>query len=50
LLKIGPGKNVGLIKNAIKEAILEGIINNDFEQAYDYMIKKAEELGMKKEE
>jgi poly(A) polymerase len=45
---IGPCREVGIIKNAIKEAILEGIISNDYEQAYELMLKKAEELGLKK--
>ncbi len=43
---IPPGKNVGIIKDAIKEAILEGEIHNDFEQAYTYMLEKAKELGL----
>ncbi len=44
---IGPGREVGIIKNHIKESILEGIIHNDFQEAYDLMLKKAEELGLK---
>jgi poly(A) polymerase len=43
---IGPGREVGIIKNAIKEAILEGDIHNNFEEAYAYMLKKAGELGL----
>jgi len=43
-----PCKEVGLIKNAIKEAILEGEIKNEFEPAYQYMLEKATELGLKK--
>jgi poly(A) polymerase len=43
---IGPGREVGIIKNTIKEAILEGEIHNNYEEAYDYMIKKAAELGL----
>ncbi len=41
-----PGKNVGIIKDAIKEAILEGEIHNDFDEAYKYMLEKAKELGL----
>jgi poly(A) polymerase len=41
-----PSKEVGIIKDAIKEAILEGEIRNDFEQAYAYMLSKASELGL----
>jgi poly(A) polymerase len=43
---LSPCKEVGIIKDAIKEAILEGEIRNDFEQAYSYMLKKASELGL----
>lgn len=41
-----PGKEVGLIKNAIREAILEGEIRNNYEEAYAYMLKKGRELGL----
>ncbi|MBA7680355.1 Multifunctional CCA protein [subsurface metagenome] len=43
---IGPCREVGIIKNAIKEAILEGEIHNRYNEAYEYMIKKAEEMGL----
>jgi len=42
-----PGKEVGIIKNAIKEAILEGEIRNEYDEAYRFMIKKAGEMGLK---
>jgi len=41
-----PCKEIGLIKTAIKEAILDGIIQNDHDQAYQYMLEKAKELGL----
>lgn len=41
-----PGKEVGIIKNAIREAILDGDIRNDYKEAYDFMIRKAKELGL----
>ena len=41
-----PGKEVGQIKNAIREAILEGEINNDFDQAYNFMLKVGIGLGL----
>ncbi|RZT00341.1 CCA tRNA nucleotidyltransferase [Aquimarina brevivitae] len=43
---IKPSKEIGIIKEAIKEAILEGEIPNEHEAAYHFMIKKGEELGL----
>ena len=43
---LSPCREVGEIKNAIKEAILEGEIRNDYEEAYQYMIRKAAEMGL----
>ena len=43
---IKPCKIVGDIKNAIKEAILEGEIKNNYQDAYDFMIAKAREFGL----
>ncbi|APU69251.1 MAG: HD domain-containing protein [Christiangramia sp.] len=44
---IKPSREVGQIKDAIKEAILEGDIPNEYEPARDFMLKKGEELGLK---
>jgi len=41
-----PCKEIGIIKTAIKDAILDGEISNDREQALDYMFKKGKELGL----
>ena len=41
-----PGLEIGIIKNAIREAILDGIIPNDHAQAYQFMIEKGRELGL----
>ena len=43
---IKPSREVGLIKEAIKEGVLEGEIPNEFEPAYEFMVRKGEALGL----
>jgi len=45
---IAPSKEVGLIKEAIREAILEGEIPNEFEAAFEFMIRQGEKIGLKR--
>ena len=45
---IGPSKEIGVIKEQIKEAILEGHINNNFDEAYELMVELGEKLGLHK--
>ncbi len=43
---IPPGKQVGDLKNAIREAILDGQIGNNFEEAFAFMVRKAREFEL----
>ncbi|MCX6236786.1 MAG: HD domain-containing protein [Bacteroidia bacterium] len=41
-----PCREIGIIKSAIKEAILEGEIHNNYDEAYQFMLAKGKELGL----
>ena len=43
---INSGREIGIIKNAIKEAILDGKIKNNKKEAMDFMIKKGVEIKL----
>jgi poly(A) polymerase len=43
---IGPSLQVGIIKDAIREGVLEGVIPNKRKDAYNYMIKLGKEMGL----
>jgi poly(A) polymerase len=45
---ITPGREVGIIKNAIKDAILDGVIHNEYDDAYQFMLNEADKLGLQK--
>ncbi|MGZ3851348.1 MAG: CCA tRNA nucleotidyltransferase [Flavisolibacter sp.] len=44
---IPPSRPVGIIKDAIKDAILDGVITGDYQTAYQYMLEKGKECGLK---
>ena len=44
---ISPSREVGIIKTAIREAILDGDIENSYDAAFKYMIEKGNEFGFK---
>lgn len=46
IFNLKPGREIGTLKEAIKEAILEGEIHNDHESAYTFMMMKAEKMGL----
>ena len=43
---LSPCKEIGIIKQAIKDAILDGIIRNDRDEAVNFMLNKAKEMGI----
>lgn len=43
---LAPSKPVGIIKDALKDAMLDGIIPNTYDAAFEYMLKKGKELGL----
>ncbi len=47
VFNLRPCREIGVLKSAIKDAILDGVIPNEHEAAYDFMMRKAAELGLK---
>ncbi len=41
-----PCREIGIIKDAIREAILDGDLENKYDSAYQFMVKKGKELGL----
>jgi putative nucleotidyltransferase with HDIG domain len=48
IFNLKPSREIGILKEAVKEAILEGEIPNEYEAAYNFVIKRAKKLGLQK--
>ncbi|MDN3707397.1 HD domain-containing protein [Myroides ceti] len=48
LFNLPPSREIGQLKEAVKEAILEGEIPNEYEAAYEFVLNKAQKMGLKK--
>ena len=42
-----PCREIGILKQAVKDAIWDSLIPNDHDAAFQFMLKKAEEMGLK---
>lgn len=47
IFELSPSKPVGILKNALKDAILDGDIANTYDAAYQFLVTKAGEMGLK---
>lgn len=47
IFSLNPGREIGILKNTLKDAILDGIIPNEYNAAYNLLLQKAIELGLK---
>jgi tRNA nucleotidyltransferase (CCA-adding enzyme) len=48
IFNLQPSREIGILKEAVKEAILEGEIPNEYQAAYDFVLKRGAKLGLKK--
>lgn len=46
MFNIGPGREIGLIKTALKDAILDGVIANDYNEALKFVLDKGKSIGL----
>ena len=48
IFNLQPSREIGVLKEAVKEAILEGEIPNNHQAAHDFVLKRAEQMGLKR--
>jgi tRNA nucleotidyltransferase (CCA-adding enzyme) len=48
IFNLKPSKEIGILKEAVKEAIIEGEIPNEYKAAYDFVLKKGGKMGLNK--
>jgi tRNA nucleotidyltransferase (CCA-adding enzyme) len=48
IFNLKPSREIGVLKEAVKEAILEGEIPNEYQAAYDFVLARAEKMGLQK--
>jgi len=48
LFNLKPSREIGVLKEAVKEAILEGEIPNEYQAAYDFILQRASKMGLTK--
>lgn len=48
IFNLKPSREIGVLKEAVKEAILEGEIPNEYQPALDFVLNKAEKMGLKR--
>lgn len=46
IFDLRPGREIGILKNTLKDAILDGIIPNEYNAAYKLLVQKGKELGL----
>ena len=49
LFNLPPGREIGTLKESVKEAILEGTIPNEYEAALEFITQKAQKMGLQKQ-
>ena len=44
--RLPPCREIGVLKTALKDAILDGVVPNEREAAWQFVLDKAEEMGL----